>query len=171
MFMVAVFAAILACGASAQAEQRRNTPKKPVARHTSESKKATVVSEVTDTFKQLVAAINQRDAAAWQKYYSKDDFVSAIAGVDVFSTRKAWVETITSYFTDRERQHVELQEVRVTPLAPGLALLTSQEKSDMQLKSGQSNKARHVFTMIWRKGKDGWKILHSHESWVDEPVR
>lgn len=162
---------MLACGVSAQAEDLRNTPEKPDAKPSAELEKATIAREVTDTFKQLVTAINRRDAGAWQNFYSKDGFVSAIAGVDVFPTRNAWVETITSYFSDRKRQHVELQEMRVTPLAPGLALLTSQENSDIQAKIGSSSKARHAFTMIWKKGKDGWKIVHSHESWVDEPVR
>jgi diketogulonate reductase-like aldo/keto reductase len=50
-------------------------------------------------------------------------------------------------------------------------LLTSQERVDMKLKSGQDTVSRHVFTMIWKRGQKGWQIIHSHESWVDEPVK
>ena len=57
------------------------------------------------------------------------------------------------------------------PRAADLALMTSQEKCDMRLKSGQALAVRHVFTMIWSKGEHGWKIAHSHESWVDEPAK
>ena len=56
----------------------------------------------------------------------------------------------------------------VTPLAPDLSLMTSEEESEMWLKGGESVRSRLVFTMIWKKERDGWKIVHSHESWVDE---
>ena len=61
--------------------------------------------------------------------------------------------------------------VQVIPLSPDTALLTSQEMVDMQLKSGQSTSSSHIFTMIWMKEQTGWQILHSHESWVDEPAK
>jgi ketosteroid isomerase-like protein len=65
----------------------------------------------------------------------------------------------------RNRQRVEPVAVRVTALTPGLALLTSQEKSEMEMKDGSLHKSRHVFTMLWKKEAGGWKIVHSHESW------
>jgi ketosteroid isomerase-like protein len=68
----------------------------------------------------------------------------------------------------RERQHIEPLHVRVTALAPDLALMTSRERAEMRMKSGENIKSDHVFTMIWKKEQDGWKILHSHESWMDE---
>ena len=133
--------------------------------------KASIVKEVTDRFTQLVAAINQKDGAAWEKYYSRDEFVSPVAGGVIFATRNDWVQTIKSNFSMRDSQHVELREVQVIPLSPDTALLTSQERVDMKLKSGQDTVSRHVFTMIWKRGQKGWQIIHSHESWVDEPVK
>ena len=133
--------------------------------------KASIVKEVTDRFTDLIAAINQMDAGAWEEYYSRNEFVSAVAGGDFFATRSDWVQAVTCYFSMRDRQHVELREVQVIPLAPDVALLTSQDRAEMQLKSGQSTISRHVFTMIWKKGQEGWQILHSHESWVDEPAK
>jgi ketosteroid isomerase-like protein len=133
--------------------------------------KESIVKEVTDRFTQLIATINQKDAGAWEKHYSKDDFVSAIAGGESFATRNNWVQTITSHFSMRDRQHLELHEVHVIPLAPNVALLTSQESVDMQIKNGQATQSRHIFTMIWKKEPEGWQIVHSHESWVDELVK
>lgn len=133
--------------------------------------KTTIVQEVTEKFTQLIEAINRKDAAAWETFYSKEAFVSAAAGGDVFPTRTDWVQTITSNFSIRERQQVEVCSVEVVPLALDTALLTSRESAMMHLKSGESIKSRHVFTMIWKKEIEGWRILHSHESWVDEPVR
>jgi ketosteroid isomerase-like protein len=110
------------------------------------------------------------NSGEWSKFYSKDEFLSSIAGTDFYATRSAWVDTITNYFSMRERQHVEPLKVRVTALAPNMALMTSEEKAEMWLKTGNNIKSKHVFTMIWKKEIDGWKILHSHESWMDDQV-
>ena len=130
--------------------------------------KAKIVKEITDRFTQLVAAINQKDATVWESYYSRDEFVSTVAGGVYFATRSDWVRTITSNFSMRDKQHLDLHEVQVIPLTPDTALLTSQEKVNMQLKNDQASISRHVFTMIWKRGREGWQIIHSHESWVDE---
>lgn len=135
-----------------------------------EMEKEAIRKEVKDQFNRLVFAINQLDAGAWSEYYSKDGFLSAIVATDYFATRSAWVEVITNYFSTRERQHLEPVDVRVAPLTPDLALLTSEEKTEMWLKSGEHAKSKHVFTMVWKKEQSGWKILHCHESWMDEPV-
>lgn len=124
--------------------------------------------EVKDQFNQLVSAINRNDVEAWSKYYGKDNFLSTIVGTDYYDKRSAWVDLITKYFSMRERQNVQPLAVHVTALAPDLALLTSEEKTEMRLKDGKDIKSKHVFTMIWKKGQDGWNILHSHESWIDE---
>jgi len=136
-----------------------------------EAQKQRIEKEVTAQFNQLVLALNQMDVGAWSDHYSKDGFLSAIAGTDHYAIRGAWVDTVTRYFSTRERQHVEPLAVRVKALTPELALMTSEEKSKMGLKSGSTIQSRHVFTMLWKKEQGGWKILHSHESWADEPVQ
>ncbi|NTW17256.1 MAG: nuclear transport factor 2 family protein [Syntrophaceae bacterium] len=168
--VVAVFVVTLVFVVSAHAEESSST-RKMTPMSSGELDAPAVVKEVTDTFKQFIAAINRKDANAWAKYYSKDEFVYAVAGADIYDSRSAWVKTITSFFSKRARQNVEPQEVRITMLGPNLVLLTSKERAEMQLKNGQSNRSRHVFTLLWKKGKEGWKILYSHESWVDEPAK
>lgn len=132
------------------------------------AEKEAIRKEVKSRFNDLIFAINQRDAVAWSKYYSNDDFVSAIVSTDYYASRTVFVDSITTFFSKRERQHVEPLEIRVFELAPDLALLTSEEKAEMLARSGKLIKAKHVFTMVWKKEPDGWKIVHSHESWVDE---
>lgn len=128
-----------------------------------------IEKEVKDQFNQLLSALNQKDAGAWSKFYSDDEFVSTIAGTDYYANRNDWVNAVTNYFSTRERQHVELIKLRVTPLASDIALMTSEERSEIELKDGNDIIiSKHVFTMIWKKESAGWKILHSHESWLDE---
>ena len=130
--------------------------------------KTSIVEEVTDSFTQLVVEINQKNIAGWERYYSRDEFTSAVTGGTIFVTRSDWVKAMTNNFAMRKQQHLELQEVQVLPLTLDTAMLTSQEKVDMQLTSGQNFSFKHVFTIIWKKEQNGWKILHSHESWIEE---
>lgn len=126
-----------------------------------------VKKEVTEQFNKFVETLNQKDAEAWSKFYSNDEFISAMITTDYFANKSDWVDTITKYFSMRESQKIEPVAVRVTALSPELALLTSEENGDMKLKDGASLKSKHVFSMVWKKEKDGWKIVHSHESWID----
>ena len=130
-----------------------------------------IAKEVTERFRGLIATLNEKDAETWATYQSENGFASAVAGGDFFATRDDWVQSITSLFSMRDHQQVDVRDVQVLPLAPDMALLTSQDTINMRLKGGQSNTYRHVFTVIWKKEQEGWQILHSHESWVDETAQ
>lgn len=130
--------------------------------------KEAIKKEVRNQFNQLASVINQKKAEAWSKFYSRDEFLSAIAGTDYYPARNTWVDLITKYFSTRERRHLEPVAVRITPLAPNLALMTSESKSEMLFKDGKNIKSKHVYTMISKKDQEGRKILHSHESWTDQ---
>lgn len=67
----------------------------------------------------------------------------------------------------RETQKVTPVEIQVTVLQEDLALMISSEKSEMQMKDGVTIVSDHTFSMLWKKEDTGWKIIHSHESWID----
>ncbi len=133
--------------------------------------KNAIKKEITGEFNKIVTAINQINFEEWSNFYSKDNFVSATVGTDFYDSRSTFIDSIKSYFSGRESQIIKPEYIRVTPLTTNLAFLTSEEKSEMKLKSGQNMNIKHVFTMIWEKEKDGWKIIHSHESWVDTKIQ
>lgn len=132
-----------------------------------ETEKDTINKDVKNQFNQLVSALNQKNTDLWSMNYSDSEFISAIVSTDYYSTRTAFKDSIAKYISMRESQHIEPLEIRVTPLTPNIAFMTSEEKIEILLKNGQKFYSKHAFTMIWKKEKKGWKILHSHESWID----
>ena len=136
--------------------------------NTREMDQELINNEVKEQFSQLTSALSNLDTLAWSGFYSHDEFISAFVGTDFYGNRSEFVNIIESYFSGREYQHVEPIEVQVTALAQELALMTSREKTEMRLNSGEEIKSVHVFTMIWKKGPDGWNIIHSNESWINE---
>lgn len=133
-----------------------------------EKEKEMITKEVTEQFNQLISALNNLDSIAWSKFYSKDEFLSAFVSTDFYADRGEFIDEIKHYFTLRDQQHVEPLELQVNVLTPTLVLMTSQEKIEMRLKSDENTKSKHVFTLIWKKEQGGWKIIHSHESWIAE---
>jgi len=131
------------------------------------AEKKSVEDGVKERFERFVAAVNAMELAAWADFYSNAGFLSAIAGTEYCGSKKAWVEMIKGYFSVRESQNITPVAMRVVALAPDLALMTSEEQTSMRLKEGGENAAKHAFTMLWKKEPEGWKILHSHESWTE----
>jgi len=127
-----------------------------------------IKQEVKEQFRELISALNNLDSIAWSDFYSKDEFLSAFVSTDFYADRGEFIDSIKHYFTLRELQKVEPLEVQVNELSPTVALLTSQEKTEMQLKNGENMKSKHVYTLLWKKEQSEWKIIHSHESWIDE---
>ena len=132
-----------------------------------DEQKATVVSEVTEQFNQLIEQLNQNDILKWSDFYSNESFISAIAGTDLFSTKKDYVGSITKYFEERKRQNIKPEIMKITALYPDMALLTSENIVEMLMLDDQNLKFTHSFSMIWKKEQSAWKIVHSHESWQE----
>lgn len=133
----------------------------------SEAEKDEVVKAVKERFDQFVSAVKKIDTKSWASFYSDDSPVTAVAGVDFYGDKKTWVETVGEYFSQRKSQTFEPVAVKITPLTNGLALLVSEENTAMTQENGSVVKSKHVFTIVWKNEKSGWKVLHSHESWVD----
>lgn len=127
--------------------------------------KRRVEREVEEQFERFVVSVNEMKAQAWSDFYSDEFFLSAIAGTGYYGSKKVWVGVIWDYFTAREYQHITPITISVNALTPDFALMTSQENAVMRLKGGGGGAIKHSFTMLWKKERQGWKILHSHESW------
>jgi len=126
-----------------------------------------IIREIKNQFLSLVDALNRIDGDAWADYYSSDGFISAMVGTDYYQSRAKFISAIKEYFSMRETQKVTPVEIQVTVLQEDLALMISSEKSEMQMKDGVTIVSDHTFSMLWKKEDAGWKIIHSHESWID----
>lgn len=132
----------------------------------SSEEKEQIKKEVTEQFNLLIASLNQLDAESWSNFFSDKEFLAGVAGTDIYDSKSTWTNAIGIHFSGRESQNVEPINVSTETLSNGLALLTSKENVEHNLKTGEKLRADHVFTILWKKGSDGWKIIYSHESWA-----
>lgn len=127
--------------------------------------KRTIQNEVTDQYDKALSAINQLNSVLWFEFWSKDGFLSVYSGVDYFDNRSALIDTVTNWFSNRTSQKFEPVDIRVTPLTPELALLTSKIKYEILFKNENQYNFKGLHTLIWKKEQSGWKIIHMHESY------
>ncbi len=131
-----------------------------------DEQKTAIEKEVKDQNDKQFFALNKMDINAMFEFWSKDQFISVNSGVYYFPTLSAWRDSVTNWFSQRERQQVESIEVRVTALTSELALLTSKENWEAWFKDQTSMKTIHLSTFLWKKEPDGWKVINFHESWA-----
>ncbi|MCF7861907.1 nuclear transport factor 2 family protein [Candidatus Woesearchaeota archaeon] len=123
--------------------------------------------EIEIQFEELIEALNAMDIEKWSSFYS-DNMLSAIAGTDFFDSKTNFVDAISKNFEARSNQNIESQTKSINTIDSNLALLTSQNKVKFTLKDNTTFDGKHIFSLIWKKEDDGWKIIVSHESWSSE---
>ncbi|MBN2300849.1 MAG: nuclear transport factor 2 family protein [Acholeplasmataceae bacterium] len=135
-----------------------------------DEQKATIVDEVDSQQQGIMSTINQLDIDTWSEYWSEDDFISVNSGIEFFDNRSVWVDSVANWWSGLESRSYESLELRITPLAPNLALVTRSSSGINSLKSGEKFNFTHHGTVIWKKEAKCWKIIHLHESVQTNPI-
>jgi len=131
-----------------------------------DDQKASIEKELKIQNDGIISALNQLDANALSEYFSKDEFISVNSGINYFSTRSVFLDSVTYWFSKRESQRVELVDLHIIALTSELALMTNKANWNILLKSGDNLKVNAVVSSLWKKEQAGWKQIHMHESWA-----
>jgi hypothetical protein len=115
--------------------------------------------------------VTREGPTAWQRHFARTPaFFMAAEGRVVFPTRDAATRGIEEL--ERVIRHIELRwedDVRVDPLAPGLALLAAPYREVRVDTSGKRVDESGYFTGLAEHGADGWKLRDAHWSVVGVP--
>ena len=63
-----------------------------------------------------------------------------------------------------ERQEYDIHKKKITVLAKNLAIISASGNSTIYFYSGGSFNAAFVWTFVYEKTGDEWKVIHSHRS-------
>jgi uncharacterized protein (TIGR02246 family) len=108
-----------------------------------------------------VAAWNSGDLEAFMAGYWNSDDLTFYSGKE---KRQGWKETLERYRQryqgeGKEMGTLKFSELTVQPLGNGYALV----RGRWELKLSKED-IGGLFTLIFQKTKDGWKIIHDHTS-------
>jgi uncharacterized protein (TIGR02246 family) len=118
--------------------------------------------EIRAMLKNSEAAWNRGDLAAFATDY-EDSSGTTFIGRDIThgGVRRFWPATPRLSYA-RAMEHVDLSEIDVRPLGKGYALANGRFALKRTPAGGDDAAGR--FTLVLRKTKGGWKIIHDHSS-------
>jgi len=119
-------------------------------------------ADITAMLARSASDWNRGDLAGFMSDYAHDSLTSYVsAGHVVYGWQQLFDRYQKTYFAPgKSRDSLAFEEVRVRPLAPGLALCTARFK----LLRRDSVTASGPFTLILQTRGDRWQILHDHTS-------
>lgn len=126
-----------------------------------------IEAEVKEQFDKNLSATGQLNYEVWLEGYSKDNFISVVDSYMVGPfTYDNWIITVRESFSSRERQQITTLDETITPLTPGLAIITHSGIYENWWKTGEFRKDTCNTTLLWKKERDGWKIIHLNAEWI-----
>lgn len=107
------------------------------------------------------AAWNKADLDGFMAGYWKSDELTFFAGKDKTQGWKATLERYRKRYQaeGKEMGKLTFSELQIEPLGPDAAWVRGRWKLEMKNEMPQG-----LFTLIFKKMPDGWKIVHDHTS-------
>jgi beta-aspartyl-peptidase (threonine type) len=117
------------------------------------------VGQIRRVLETQVEAWNRRDLEGFMKGYWNSPELSFYSGA---AKTAGWEATIERYrktyqSEGREMGYLTFSDLQIEMLGPGGAFVRG--RWHLKMSAGE---ARGLFTLIFRKFSDGWKIIHDH---------
>lgn len=129
--------------------------------------KSKIEKQVDSTFQGMIKAAENLD-------YDKistgvDDKYNAgfIVNNSYFEKYEALITVLKSNLQTGTKQSITIQNKKITVLSDSIALLTASGDSNVELNSGQSFNVKFLWSFVFEKSNNDWKVIQSHQSKVN----
>jgi uncharacterized protein (TIGR02246 family) len=126
---------------------------------------STTETAIQQVLERQQEAWNRHDLQSFMAGYWNSPDLTFFSGAKTYS---GWQSTIERYRTTyqsqgREMGKLEFSDVKIEALAPDAALV----RGAWHLTMSDGKTPHGLFSLIFRKFPDGWKIIHDHTSAAD----
>jgi ketosteroid isomerase-like protein len=120
----------------------------------------TAASRIQSVLDQQVADWNAGNLRDFMNGYARSETTRFASGGDVHLGWETVLARYTGRYADRAAMgRLAFEDIRITPLAPDAALVFGRWKLQ------RANDAPSgLFTLLFRRTPDGWRIVHDHTS-------
>lgn len=127
--------------------------------------KATIEKEVQAQYETFEKSLNTMDINLLRQLYSENNFLVAVFDGTKIKTYEAVIDSVSSWFSGRVEQKIDISDIQIDVLSDGLAVVTSFIEGHMTFKSGERWEVKnHAFSLLFNRETSGWKIIYYHES-------
>ncbi|MCY1720706.1 nuclear transport factor 2 family protein [Prolixibacteraceae bacterium Z1-6] len=130
-----------------------------------EKQKASIENKVKDLYSHAISNLSKMDMEVWSEPWSQNSPVTVNSGAMYFDSFGEFKDSVTQWFSFREKQNVEILHLDAMAFNPKYVLIKGCNKWDITFKNGDTLNADALATLLWKKEEEGWKIIHLHESW------
>lgn len=146
---------ILACTTLVMALQRSNN---------SGTDQEAIEKAVLKANAEMTQAANSLDAARFFSYILDSDKGSIIQDGTFFKTRAEALEVVKAGFQGIDKMDRRYDQIHVSVLAPGTALLTAAGSYSATLSNGRALSGPFAVSLVFVLREGQWKVLHGHYS-------
>jgi ketosteroid isomerase-like protein len=129
-----------------------------------DQQKVDIEKQIQEFHDSLLIPIEDLNPDGYAPFVSSDEFLGHYNGGTVIPSKAAFIDTLKSWFSDRQTQRFEPQKVTINVFSKDLVLIDQVAKFNIINKDGQIWQGDHAISFLIKKEKSGWKIIHSHES-------
>jgi ketosteroid isomerase-like protein len=140
---------------------------RPASPALSEGTRAAITDSVNAIVNGIFAAGNQRNAAAQVPFYGTASDVRIADNGAVYTSPARYFATWDTLFQAIGGLNMTLHDVQTTVLSPEAAVAVAPFTFVMTSKTGKAVNGEGVWTGVFQKQREGWRVTQSHESEVD----
>jgi hypothetical protein len=126
--------------------------------------KLKIEKQVDSTFQGMVKAAENLDydKISW----GVDDKYNAgfIVNNAYFAKYDALITVLKANLQTGTKQKIAIQNKKITVLSDSIALLTASGDSNVELNTGQSFNVKFLWSFVFEKSNNDWKVIQSHQS-------
>jgi len=125
---------------------------------------AAIEDSVRATLSAFIGRMDATDGDSIVRFYTDDPRFTWTANGTVVARSVAEIRAGISALAGYPRWRLEYLKPVIVPLAPGVALATSEYTQTLTDPVGKDLTFGGIVTLVWIHTPGGWKILHGHSS-------
>jgi hypothetical protein len=126
--------------------------------------KAVIEKQVDSVFHDMIKAAENLDYDSLSKGVDDKYHAGFIINGNYYVNYDSLIHTFKTQTRVVKRQNITLEKKKITVLSENIVLLTASGHSMVDLTSGNSFAAKFMWSFVYEKINNSWKVIYSHQS-------
>lgn len=126
--------------------------------------KSKIEKQVDSTFQRMVKVAENLDYDKISKGVDDKYNAGFIVNNAYFEKYEALINVLKANLQTGTKQRITIQNKKITVLSDSIALLTASGDSNVELNTGQSFNVKFLWSFVFEKSNNDWKVIQSHQS-------
>jgi hypothetical protein len=128
------------------------------------AQKSGIATEVASVFHEMIKAGENLDYEKLSSGVDDRQNAGFILNGSYFAAYDSLVNILKANRQDGARQTITIQKEKITVLSDSIVLITAYGDSKVMLNPGQTFTARFLWSFVYEKTNNNWKVIQSHQS-------